>query len=97
MGMKSKLKFLYRHIYAFMVLGFICFALFFSEHSVLRIWMLHRQQAQLRREISAFRDSIEQYEKHIEEVSGDAKELEKFARERLMMRRDGEDVYLIKD
>lgn len=75
---------------------FILFMCFFSEHSYMNLQAVYRQQAQLEKEIQSYRDSIAEYEEHIKEVSGNSAELEKFAREKLMMKKQNEDVYIVK-
>lgn len=94
--MKSKIKFIQRHLFWISVFLFILFMCFFSDHSYYALKTIEHQQDQIRDEIASYRDSIAQYETHIEEVSGNTKELEKFAREKLMMKKKNEDVYIIK-
>lgn len=91
----KQLKFVKRHWFWCLIGLFVVYALVFDDHSLLRLSDYHRKQARLRREIAAYQDSILIYERNIVEVSGGSAELEKFAREKLMMKRSNEDIYLI--
>lgn len=68
-----------------------------SEHSILSIVKINRQQAVLKREIIEYKDSIRHYQELIDDVSGNADELEHFARERMRMKKQNEDIFLIDD
>lgn len=70
---------------------------FLSEHSLLAIWKLQREKERLQNEIITFRNRTEEFEKSINEVSGDRDAMEHFAREHLNMKKANEDVYLIKE
>lgn len=89
------LRFFRRHWFWILLTGFAVHCVFFDEHSLLRLMDHHHKQALLRREIAAYQDSILIYERSIMEVSGGTDELERYAREKLMMKRSNEDVYLI--
>ena len=91
-----KLLFLKKHLFSILVVLFVLYMGFFDDHSYLQLQRLRHQQTKMEREIEAYRDSIAEYEKHILEVSGDGEELERFAREKLMMKRENEDVYIMK-
>lgn len=92
----KKLGFIKDHLYWICIGVFLCFILFFSDHSWWQLQRLHRQQSRIKDEIASYRDSIAEYEEHIREVSGNGAEMEKFAREKLMMKKENEDVYIMK-
>ena len=58
--------------------------------------MIEKKKEKIEEEIASYRDSIVEYEELIREVSGNSAEMEKFAREKLMMKKANEDVYIIK-
>lgn len=91
-----KLAFIKKHFFGICVTLFLLFIGFFSDHSYLALQKLRHQQSVIKDEISQYRDSIAEYEEHIKEVSGNSAEMEKFAREKLMMKKKNEDVYIIK-
>lgn len=92
----KKLAFVRKNWFWICVLLFAMFMCFFDNHSYLQLQRLKHQQSKIESEIASYRDSIAEYEEHIREVSGDATEMEKFAREKLMMKRANEDVYIMK-
>jgi cell division protein FtsB len=93
-NIKQKIKFLRRHWFWIALACFAVWAIFIDEHCLVKYWSYRRQEAAIQKQIDSYRDSIFQYEKGIEELSGDNSRLEKFAREKLMMKKTNEDVYL---
>lgn len=94
--MKKFLVFVRKHAFGVIVVVFIFFICFISDHSYYHLHQLKQQQRKMEREIASYLDSIAEYEANIEEVSGNSEEMEKFAREKLMMRKANEDVYIMK-
>ena len=92
----KKLTFVKKHLFWLLVVLFALFMCFFDDHSYMQLRRLRHQQARIKEEIASYRDSIAEYEEHIREVSGNSAEMEKFAREKLMMKKANEDVYIIK-
>lgn len=92
----KKLAFVKNHLFGVCVVLFLLFMGFFDDHSYLQLQRLRHQQSKIEAEIASYRDSIAEYEEHIKEVSGNGAEMEKFAREKLMMKKVNEDVYIIK-
>ncbi len=88
------LRFAMRHWFKTLCMLFLFYMLFMSEHSVWRIIRLHAQEEGLRREIRQYQDTIEAFQRRIDQVSVDNEALEKHARERLHMHRENEDLYL---
>lgn len=92
--MMQKLQFLRRHWFWIALAFFAVWILFFDDHSIVKYCSYQRQEAAIQQQIDSYRDSIFEYEKGIRELSGDNARLEKYAREKLMMKRANEDVYL---
>lgn len=63
----------------------------------MNIWSMRQQEDELRKEIAEYKDSINNFERRIEEVSVDPEQLERHARERMYMHRENEDLYIIED
>ncbi|MBQ0056658.1 MAG: septum formation initiator family protein [Bacteroidales bacterium] len=83
------------HIFGTIIISACVWLMFVSEHSILAIHMLNRQKAIMQDQITSYRDSIMHFQESIDEVSGDREDMEHYAREKLMMKRANEDVYLI--
>lgn len=82
------------HIFGTIITVAILWLCFISEHSLWAIWKLQREKERLQNEIVSYRNTINQFEQSINEVSGDREAMEHFAREKLNMKRPNEDVYL---
>lgn len=96
---KNTFKVLYRwawnNKFNAVCLAFVAYMVFFSEHSLLNIMALQKQEETLKSEIEVYKDSIESFQKRIDEVSVDEEELERYARENLRMRKENEDLYIM--
>lgn len=92
----SVLRLMWRHKFYSICGIFFLYMCFISEHSLYNIMGLTRQEDELKREIAVYKDSIQQYEMRINEVSVDEEQLERHARERMRMHRENEDLYLVK-
>ena len=94
---KLYIRFAMRHWFFTLCAGFLLYMFFGGEFSVMNILSLRRQEAELRREIRQYQDSIDNFQLRIDQVSVDSEHLEKHARERLHMHRRNEDLYLFDD
>lgn len=90
-------KLVWRHKFATFVILFVMWLTFFAEHSIWEIQKINHQQQMLQHEITEFKDSIRHYQELIDDVSGNTEELEHFAREKMRMKKENEDVFLIED
>lgn len=95
MNVRKCLNVMLSHKFLITCCCFVVYMLVFSDHSALTIARLRQQETALERRIQSYRDSIDQYEQYLNEVTGDEVRLERFARERLLMHAPGEDVYLV--
>lgn len=95
--LKVYFRFAMRHWFFTLCTCFLFYMFFGGEFSVINILSLKRQEAELRREIKEYGDSIENFQLRIDQVSVDTEHLEKHARERLHMHRKNEDLYLFED
>lgn len=82
------------HVFGTIITMALLWLCFISEHSLWAIWKLQREKDRLQNEIISYRNTINQFEQSIDEVSGDRDAMEHFAREKLNMKRPNEDVYL---
>lgn len=95
-ALKRTAKYLLCHKLLVVVVAFLVWMTFFDRNSLL----LHVERE---RNISALQDSISFYKREIErqktflrELESDPKQMEKFVREHYNMKKDDEDIYLIK-
>jgi cell division protein FtsB len=69
--------------------------LFFDKNDIFSQYDRHQQVKKLENEANYFRSEIEQNKKELKELQSDPKQLEKFAREHYLMKKDSEDIFVI--
>ena len=90
-----------RHIYSrvkiFRVVMalFIVFMLFLDDSSVIKNIGYQFKIRELQREIGGYRKIIDDSIRKLGELNSDPENLEKFAREQFLMKKDNEDIYLV--
>ncbi|MBQ4358092.1 MAG: septum formation initiator family protein [Paludibacteraceae bacterium] len=73
----------------------VVYVLFISEHSLYNVFMLNRDTTQLEKEKTEYERKIADTDRQIEKFKNDKNQLERMAREKYMMRKDNEDVFII--
>lgn len=76
-------------------LAFIIWMLFFDRHDVATQYEYYSQLKGLKREKAFYTREIERVNKAIHDLNVDPQALERIARERYMMKRENEDVFVI--
>lgn len=94
---KTTGRFILRHWFGILCFTFVLYMCFGGEYSLMNIAVLHRQESALRKEIEEYKDSINNFERRIDEVSVNSEQLERYARERMRMHRENEDLYIIEN
>lgn len=74
---------------------FLVWMIFFDNYSFVRQSRLLSSLHELRKEKNFYIEEIESNRKASEELMTDMETLEKFAREKYLMKRENEDIYLI--
>lgn len=77
------------------LLALYVYVLFFNDNSYGRLRELHGEIKRLEREKEDNRDTLDKYRELNQLLLSDKKELERVARERYGMQRQGEDVYIV--
>lgn len=90
-------RFILRNWFGILCFAFVLYMCFGGEYSLKNILSLRAQESELRKEIEVYKDSINNFERRIDEVSVDSEQLERHARERMYMHRENEDIYIIED
>lgn len=75
---------------------FILYHIFWSDYSLVQIMSLRNKEASLGKEVQRYQDSIDHFDRQIEELNVNPEKLERYARERMYMHRENEDIYLLK-
>ncbi len=82
----------------FIVLAiFLVFFLFFDKYNLLSRWETGRNVKDLEKEIKFYEEEIESNKKKVIEMQAGEETLEKYAREQFYLKKDSEDVFIIKE
>lgn len=76
-------------------IAFIVWMLFFDRNDVASQYDYRTKVKKLEEEKEFYNKEIAQAEKDLQELTTNSEKLEKFARERYLMKRDNEDVFVI--
>jgi len=91
----NRLLNLLKNKYFISSLAFVIWMLFFDRNDVISQYDYRTQVKKLEQEKEFYNKEIATVEKDLEELTTDKAKLEKFARERYLMKRDNEDVFVI--
>ena len=81
--------------YVLVLVGFGVFITFFDQHNLINRWRTGQNIKQLKREITHYRDEIENNKRKMQELQSSDENLEKFAREQYLMKKKDEDIFII--
>ena len=79
----------------FLVLPFLFIMLVVDEDSFVQSFLYDQQIHGLKKEIQHYQGVIEESKTKLNELQSNEKNLEKFAREQYLMKKDNEDIYII--
>ncbi|MEJ6981922.1 septum formation initiator family protein [Pedobacter sp. P351] len=86
---------LFRHKYFLVSICFLVWMLFFDRNDLLSQYEYRSQLNKFKEEKAFYITQIEQVEKDLDELTTNRERLEKFAREKYLMKKDDEDVFVI--
>jgi cell division protein DivIC len=81
--------------YVYSSLAFIVWMLFFDRNNVISQYELRSKLHQLQQDRAYYIEEIKKDKQDMEQLLTNPKNLEKFAREKYLMKKDGEDIFLI--
>ncbi|MCL1943456.1 MAG: septum formation initiator family protein [Candidatus Azobacteroides sp.] len=85
----------YTNKYQIVFAVFLIMILFVDEHNVFRRIGYHRKINELKKEIRYYENEKERDKKKLDELQSNDEDLEKFAREEYLMKKDDEDIFII--
>ena len=97
MNQKGKKIFTRINICIAVVIVFGVYITCISEYNYLKIIKYDSEIKDLKMQIAATRDSFKIYAKKLHDLNSDPETLEKIVREEYFMKRDNEDVYIVKE
>jgi len=84
-----------RNRYGVVVLGLLAWVALFDRNDLWTTWKNHRELARMKEQQEWFTSEIQRTKEQLHELSSDTELLEKFARERYLMKRDNEDIFVL--
>jgi cell division protein FtsB len=94
---KSVFRKLFLNKYVAVVLVFTVFVTFFDEHNLIHRWQSYQRIREMRKEMQFYQDEIKTTKQKKMELQSSDENLEKFAREHYYLKKDNEDVFIIKE
>ncbi|HBH05430.1 MAG TPA: septum formation initiator [Flavobacteriales bacterium] len=81
--------------YALSVLIFTIWMLFFDQNDLFSLYKMRRELNQIEHDKAFYQDQIEKSQKDLSNLLNDPKKLEKFAREKYLMKKEDEEIFVI--
>lgn len=94
-GKKLKLIFLNKYLIVFV--SFTVFITFFDNHNLINRWQTHQKINHLENELLFYQEEIKATKQKKNELESSNQNLEKFAREQYLMKKENEDIFIIKE
>ena len=86
---------LFKNKFFIITVAFIVWMLFFDKNDLVSQFEYHQQVNNLKQERDFYKSETEKVSKDLDELTSDPEKLEKFAREKYLMKKDNEDVFVI--
>lgn len=86
---------IFKNKYLLVVVGLGIWVLFFDRNDIFTQMERRKQVKKLEEERSYFDNEIKRNQQEIQELRSNPKQLEKFAREHYLMKKDNEDIFVI--
>ena len=74
---------------------FLVLVLFLDRNNLISQYKMRKELNSLKKELQFYRDEAEKDSIELSRLTGDSLELEKLGREKYLMKRDSEDIYII--
>jgi cell division protein FtsB len=93
--MLKKLPKPFRNFYVVTTLAFIAWMIFLDSNNLIARFQLSSKLNSLENEKEYYEEKIKEVEKDRNELFGDNESIEKFAREKYLMKKETEDIYIV--
>ncbi|MCU0397516.1 MAG: septum formation initiator family protein [Cyclobacteriaceae bacterium] len=93
--MLSRVPKIFRNFYAVAGLIFLTWMIFLDSNDFISRYKLSAKLRSLENEREYYEEKLKEVEKDRQELFGDRESLEKFAREKYLMKKENEDVFII--
>ena len=95
--MRRLLTIIRRHKYAVTLLLFVVLIVFVDENNLIRRFKYHREEARLRDEVEYYKQKYDEDTRRLDELTNDSGAIERIAREKYLMKKPNEDIFIIGD
>jgi len=86
---------LFRNKYFLVSMAFVVWMIFFDKNDLFSQYQYHQQVSKLKQERDFYQKQTAEVAKELDELNSNPQKLEKFAREKYLMKKDNEDVFVI--
>jgi cell division protein FtsB len=86
---------LFKNKFFLVALAFVVWMTFFDKNDLLSQYQYHQEVSKLQEERDFYKEQNVKVAKDLDELTSDPQKLEKFAREKYLMRKDNEDVFVV--
>jgi len=86
---------LFKNKYFLVSLAFLVWMVFFDKNDLFSQYQYRQQVSKLKQEREFYQKETDKVKKDLDELTSNPKKLEKFAREKYLMKKDNEDVFVI--
>ena len=76
-------------------MAFVVWMIFFDKNDLFSQYQYHQQVSKLKQERDFYQKETAKVRKDLDELTSNPQKLEKFAREKYLMKKDNEDVFVI--
>lgn len=83
--------------YFLTILIFLIILVFFGEHNLRNRWKTTRNIKSLNKEIKFYQDEIDANKQKMNDMQAGDESLEKFAREKYFLKKENEDIFIVKE
>jgi len=96
-SVKRGIKRIFLNKYLIVLLVFVVFVTFFDNHNLINRWQTHQKIKQMEKELKFYQNEIKTSKLKKNELQSNKENLEKFAREHYYMKKQNEDIFIIKE
>jgi cell division protein FtsB len=86
---------LFKNKFFLVTVAFVVWMTFFDKNDLLSQYQYHQEVSKLEQERDFYKTETDKVSKDLEELTSNPQQLEKFAREKYLMRKDNEDVFVV--
>ncbi len=86
---------LFKNKFFLVTLAFVIWMVFFDKNDILSQYEYHQQVDKLKEERDFYQKETAKVNKDLDELTSNREKLEKFAREKYLMKKSNEDVYVV--